>query len=405
MEKKERDSKISIKETENKTFPIVGIGASAGGLEAIEGFFSHMPFDRNIAFVIIQHLDPKHKSIMGSLLTKYTKMKILEVKDGMKIEPNCVYLNPPNKNVAIMSKLFHLMELIETYRINLPIDYFFRSLSEDQGEKAICIILSGTGTDGTLGLKAIKGAGGMTMAQEEKQAQYAGMPRSAIDTGLVDFILPVEKMPKELIKYVQHPYIGGPEKIGTPEQQFQNYLQKIFLLIRAGTGHDFSNYKQNTTRRRVERRMAVHQISRIADYLRYLQQNTAEVEALFKDLLIRVTNFFRDPKAFEVLKEKVIPDLLEKKETDTPVRIWVPGCATGEEAYSLAMIVFETMERLKKNFILQIFATDIDPEAIEYARRGVYPESIAADVSEERLKRFFVKEENTYTTHLYHLPI
>jgi two-component system CheB/CheR fusion protein len=395
-EKETNSSKKSLKEKGNKTFPIVGLGASAGGLEALERFFSHMPSESNMAFVIIQHLDPARKSFMDSLLKKYTEMNIFQVKDGMKIEPNCVYLNPPNRNVAIMNRTLHLISPVETHRVSLPIDYFFSSLSEDQGEKAICIILSGTGTDGTLGLRSIKGSGGMTMVQEEKQAKYAGMPRSAIDTGLVDYILPVENMPGTLLKYVKHPFIEGPKKAVTAEEQFLNNVNKIFLLIRSNTGHDFTNYKQNTIRRRIERRMAVHQIDRIEHYVRYLQQTPVEVETLFKDMLITVTNFFRDPEAFDVLKEKVLPGLLEHKQPETPVRVWVPGCATGEEAYSIAMLLVETMERLKKRFNIQIFATDIDAEAIEHARMAVYPESIAADVSQERLKHFFINEDSSY---------
>ncbi len=379
-----------------KSFPIVGIGASAGGLEAIEGFFTHMPSDTNIAFIIIQHLAPKYKSIMGSLLGNYTKMKILEVKDGMKVEPTCVYLNPPNKDVAIMNSTLHLIELTESRATRLPIDYFFRSLAEDQGEKAIGVILSGTGTDGSLGIKAIKGEGGMTMVQEEKQAKYGGMPRSAIDTGLVDYILPVEKMPEELMKYVKHPYLTEAKKVIAPGEQYRNYLEKIFMLIRTKTGHDFSDYKPNTTRRRIERRMAVHKINRIADYIRYIQQNPAEVETLYKDMLIGVTNFFRDPDAFCALKEKVITSILKNLKTDAPVRIWVPGCSTGEEAYSMAMLLEESMDEMKRHFKIQIFATDLDPDAIEHARTAAFPDSIAADVSPERLKRFFIREDHTF---------
>ena len=380
----------------SKLFPIVGIGASAGGLEALEGFFSHMPSDSNIAFVVVQHLSPKHKSIMGSLLKKHTKMKILEVEDGMVVKPNHIYLNPPSKNMVIINGTLQLMELEKGHFVNLPIDHFFRALSQDQAEKAICIILSGTGTDGTLGAKAIKGGGGMTMVQTEKQAKYDGMPRSAIDTGLIDYILPLEKMPEELVKYIQHPYIEGPENIGINKQQFQNYLQKIFVLIRSETGHDFSNYKQNTIRRRIERRLAVHQIDDIAEYIRFIQQTPMEVKTLFKDLLITVTNFFRDPESFEVIEKKVIPQILKNVSGDSPVRCWVPGCATGEEAYSIAMLLVESIEKSKKHTNIQIFATDIDEDAIEFARMGIYPDSIAADVTPERLKRFFIKDDNVY---------
>jgi two-component system CheB/CheR fusion protein len=379
-----------------KSFPIVGIGASAGGLEAIEGLFSQIEPDINIAFVVIQHLPPTHKSIMDSLLKRYTKMKVLQMDDEMKIEPGCIYLNPPDKDVAVMNRTLYLIDPVEKRTARLPIDYFFRSLAADQGEKAICIILSGTGTDGTLGLKAIKGEGGMVMAQEESQAKYNNMPRNAIATGLVDYILPVQKMYKELRKYVKCFYVKKTEKIATSEQRFLNNLDKIFILIRSATGHDFSHYKQNTIRRRIERRMAVHQIGRIARYLLYLEQNPAEVEILAKEMLIGVTSFFRKPDAFEVLQEKVVPYLLENKQPDAPVRIWVPGCGSGEEAYSIAMIFLEVMERLKKHLNIQIFASDIDTDAVECARAAFYPESIAADVSPSRLKRFFIKEEDSY---------
>ncbi len=261
---------------------------------------------------------------------------------------------------------------------------------------AICIILSGTGTDGTLGLKAIKGEGGITMVQEEKQAKYDGMPRSAIDTGLVDYILPVESMANELIKYTKHPYIDGPKKIQNAEEKFKDNLQKIFILIRASTGHDFSDYKQNTIRRRIERRLAVHQINKLTDYVRFLRQTPAEVETLYKDLLIGVTNFFRDKDAFAALNKKVIKDILNGKKQYSPIRIWVPGCATGEEAYSIAMLFIEVTEKIKKHFNIQIFATDIDADAIEFARGTIYPDSIAADVSVERLKHFFIKEDNAF---------
>jgi two-component system, chemotaxis family, CheB/CheR fusion protein len=395
-QKKSPPRKKPIKLKKEITFPVVGIGASAGGLEALEAFFSNMSSDSNITFVVIQHLSPHYKSIMSSLLKKNTNMKIRVIEDGMKVELNCVYLNPPNKNVDIINRSFQLMDINKPHAVNLPIDYFFRSLSADLGEKAICVILSGTGTDGTLGLKAIKGAGGMTMVQEEQQAKYNGMPRSAIDTGMVDYILPVEKIPDQLQKYVQHPYIDTPEKVGVTEKQFQSYIQKIFVMIRQTTGHDFSNYKQNTIRRRIERRLAVHQIGNVADYIRYIQQTPSEVETLFKDLLITVTNFFRDPESFDILQQKVIPDLLKPIETDSTLRIWVPGCATGEEAYSIAMLMIETMEKMKKHLKIQIFATDIDEDAIEFARAGAYPDSIAADVSPQRLKHFFVKEETIF---------
>jgi two-component system CheB/CheR fusion protein len=397
VEKTVPPAKPELSNTEqDKGFPIVGIGASAGGLEALEGFFANMPADGNMAFVIIQHLSPTHKSIMADLLQKHTAMRVAEIQDGVEIVQNCIYVTPPDKHVVSINRTLQLLGPVKTHGINLPIDGFFRSLADDQGEKAICIVLSGTGSDGTLGLKAIKGAGGMAMAQTEAQAKYVGMPRSAIDTGLVDFICPVEKMPGELIKYVQHPYIEGVTQTGVPEDQFRTHVHKIFALIRSATGHDFSNYKQTTIRRRIERRMAIHQIDRAEEYVRYLQNAPAEVYTLFKEMLIGVTNFFRDPGAFDILATQVLPDLLARKSPDVPIRIWSPGCATGEEAYSLAILLAEIMEQHKQHAPVQIFGSDLDAAAIESARLAVYPESIAADVPPERLQRFFVKEDNTY---------
>jgi two-component system, chemotaxis family, CheB/CheR fusion protein len=379
-----------------RSIPIVGLGASAGGLEALETFFLHMPPKAGLAFVIIQHLSPKHKSILGEILKKDTQMKVMEVQDGIAVESNCVYFNPPDKEVGIFNGIFHLMEPPSSPRVRMPIDYFFRSLAKDQGERSICIILSGTGSDGTLGLQEIKGVGGMTMAQAEFQAKYPFMPKSAIDTGRVDCVLPVEQMPQALIRYIKHPYIETPERTTPEDQEFQNFVQKILLLVRTNTRHDFTHYKSSTIRRRIERRMAVHKINHIADYYRYLQENLAEIQALFKDLIICVTSFFRDPEAFEILETKIIPQILESKPAGSSVRVWVPGCGTGEEALSLAILFNEVRERLGKNLQVQIFATDIDAEGIERARLAEYPESISAAVSPERHKRFFTNKDGIY---------
>jgi two-component system CheB/CheR fusion protein len=377
-------------------FPIVGIGASAGGLETLQLFFSRMPSDANIAFVIIQHLSPNFKSIMASLLAKHTRMTVREIEDGMILAKNCVYLNPPNNNVAIFNRTLHLMVPVKSSAINMPIDFFFRSLSEDQKEKAIGIIVSGTASDGTLGIKAIKGEGGMVMAQDPDSAKYDGMPRSAIGTGMVDFVLAVEKMPDALISYVKHPFLKSPGKINISQGNIQHELQKVFSLIRSATGHDFSQYKQTTIRRRIERRLAVHQIDKLADYIIYMQKNPLEINALFKDLVIGVTSLFRDPDAYQVIEEQALPQLLHGKQSDDPLRCWVVGCSSGEEAYSLAVIVAEAMEKLRKHLNVQIFATDIDETAIENARKGRFPDSIAADVSKARLDQFFTKEDGVF---------
>jgi two-component system CheB/CheR fusion protein len=379
-----------------KGFPVVGIGASAGGLEALEGLFSSFSPAPGLAFVIIQHLDPRHRSMMASLLQKHTKMPVIEMTDGMQVEVNRVYLNPPNKDVVITNRTLWLTEPVPIHGLRLPIDHFFRSLAKDLGEQAICIVLSGTGSDGSLGLKAVKGEGGITLAQKIKQAKYAGMPQSAIDTGFVDLILPVEKIPKELIRFAGHPYLKRLAKKPSEAQRFADVTNGIFAIIRKSTGVDFTNYKQNTIRRRIERRMALQQIKTPDEYVRFLKENAAEVDLLYKDLLIKVTSFFRDAEAFKVVEKEVIPYILEHKDPGSPIRVWVPACATGEEAYSIAMLFMEGMERLKKHFEMQIFATDIDTEAVNFARQAVYLDNIVADVSAKRLDHFFTKAENGY---------
>jgi len=373
---------------------VVGVGASAGGLEAFENFFTSLPPDTGLAFVLIQHLDPTHKSILTDLLKKYTKMVVREVRDGMVMEANCVYVIPPNKDMAILNGTLYLMEPSSPRGLRQPIDFFFRSLAEDLKERAIGIVLSGTGSEGTLGIRAIKGEGGMVMVQDPVTAKYDGMPRSAIATGLVDYVLSPDKMPDRLLAYVTHAPAWKPPEGVEPVPEEGNIIQKILILVRARTHHDFTHYKKNTIIRRIERRMAVHQLAKKQDYLRFLQDDPLEVKTLFKELLIGVTNFFRDPDAFEALRKKVLTKIL--REDSNQVRVWVPACSTGEEAYSIAMLVQEFATDAKIDSRLQIFATDIDEEAIEKARAGVYPLSIAADVSPKRLDRFFVKDENQF---------
>ena len=375
---------------------IVGIGASAGGLEACERFLANMPLNTGMAFILVVHLDPTHASIMPELLQKSTKMKVLQVKDGMKVQPDSLYVIPPNKDLGILNGTLQLIDPSEAPGHRMPIDYFLRTLAEDQKERAICIILSGMGTDGTLGLRAIKGELGMVMIQEPRTAKYTGMPQSAIVTGLVDYLLPPEKMADELIRYVKRANHELAPRIPALESKTADQFQKIFILLRSHTGHDFSSYKPTTIRRRIERRMNVHQIETLPNYVRYLQANPDEIEGLFKELLIGVTSFFRDPEAFEVLAKKILPQLLGEKRVKDPVRVWIPGCASGEEAYSVAIILRECMDELNRHFEVQIFATDIDPSAIDTSRAGVYPGSIALDVSPDRLKRFFVKENEHF---------
>jgi two-component system CheB/CheR fusion protein len=380
----------------NNSFPIVALGASAGGLEALQIFFDNMPSDSGMAFVVIQHLSPKGKSMLGDILQKNTHMEVLTAYDELEVEPNHVYLNPAGQDVCIFNGVIQLVDPVRTGRISLPIDQFLLSLAQDQGERAICVILSGTGSDGTLGLKAIKEAGGMTMVQEPENAKYDGMPRSAIEAGLADYILPVDRMPRELLSYVEHPYLNSAGAPWTEEKQFAGYVQKVLMLIRSVTGRDFTGYKQSTIHRRIKRRMAVHKIENVADYHRYLQENHAEIYRLFKELLILVTSFFRDPAAYEALAARAIPQIVDNHRDGSQIRAWVPGCATGEEAISIAMLFMEAMDKLNRQVPLQVFATDVDSDAIKRARVGEYSTAIASEVSPERLERFFLKKDDTY---------
>ncbi len=376
------------------TFPIVGIGASAGGLAAFEAFFSGMPADEEpgMAFVLVQHLAPDQHSILGELIRRYTRMQVFEAEDGMVVRANCVYIITPNYDMTFLRGALHLHEPVAPRGQRLPIDHFFESLAADQCERAIGIVLSGSGSDGTLGVRAIKSAGGMVMAQDTASSAFDSMPRSAIDTGLVDYQLPPAEMPAQLLKFVAHAF-GKLVRPGlSPTSKALGVLKKIFALLRAQTGHDFSQYKPSTIYRRVERRMSVNQLASIDAYVKYLQQTPPEVELLFRDLLIGVTNFFRDPEAFQALAEQVIPGLFADKPSGSTVRVWSAGCSTGEEAYSLAILLVEHMEALKQNYTVQVFATDIDSRAIASARSGVFPASIAADLGPERLAQFFTPE-------------
>ncbi len=378
----------------SRAFPIVGIGASAGGLGAFEAFFSAMPADLEpgMAFVLVQHLAPNHKSSLTDLIRRYTWMQVFEVEDGMTVQPNCAYIIPPGQDMAFLNGTLQLLEPSAPHGHRLPINFFFHSLAQDQHERAIGIVLSGTGSDGTPGVRAIKAAGGMVMAQNPESTEYDGMPRSAIATGLVDFILPPAEMPAQLIAFATHAF-GKPHRTtAIPPGKIENALKKIFILLRNQTGQDFSKYKPSTINRRIERRMAVHQIEAMEGYVNYLQQTPVEVEALFRDLLIGVTNFFRDPEVFQALEEQVIPALFEGKAADATIRLWSVGCSTGEEAYSLAILLVERMEALKQTYTVKVFATDIDSQAIAAARAGLYSASIVADVSAERLARFFTAE-------------
>jgi two-component system, chemotaxis family, CheB/CheR fusion protein len=378
----------------NNDFYIIGIGASAGGLEALELFFNNMPAESGMAFVVVQHLSPDYKSMMVEILSKHTDMQVLHVEDGMLVQPNQVYLIPSKKNITLFHGKLYLNDKDFSRGFNLPIDIFLMSLAKDQGQKAIAVILSGTGSDGTRGIRAIKEHDGMVIVQEPESAKFDGMPNSAIATGLSDYILLPENMPTELCRFIQHPYISKPPKNLSVEQD-GNTLFKILSLIREQHDIDFTDYKENTVIRRIERRMGINQIEKFTDYLRYLHRNCEELKVLYKELLIGVTNFFRDPEAFEVIEKTILPKIFEHKTANnSSVRVWVAGCSTGEEAYSIAILLAEYMQKHDIRRDVKIFATDIDKQAIELASIGLYPESIAADISPQRLHNLFVKKED-----------
>ncbi len=382
-----------ISENTNGNFPIVGIGASAGGLAAFEAFFSGLPFniDMGMAFVLVQHLVPDHKSILAELIQCSTSMPVYVVADGVKVKRDCVYIIPPGRDIALLNGDLLLLEPSEPRGHRKPIDLFFQSLAQDQKNQAFGIVLSGTGSDGTFGIRAIKAEGGIVMAQSRDSAEYDGMPNSAIASGLVDFILPPAQMSAKIMSLVEHTFVKLPS-YNEAYSKTDSIFKKICILIRAQTGHDFSQYKSRTIQRRIDRRMAVHLIDSSDKYLRYLQETPNEVEELFGDILRGVTKFFRDPQAFKVLEEEVIPKLFVNKTPDSKIRVWSPGCSTGEGAYSIAILLQEHMDTLKENYTVKVFGTDIDRRAIADARAGIYSVSIADHLSPERLSRFFTLE-------------
>jgi two-component system, chemotaxis family, CheB/CheR fusion protein len=387
----------SSKNVLNKTeFPVVGVGASAGGLEALEQFITNIPNNSGMSFVIVQHLDPTHKGLLPEILQRLTKMKVFQITDNMKIKPNSIYVIPPNRDLSIYKRTLHLFEMRERRGLRLPIDHFFRTLAENEREKSIAVILSGMGSDGTLGIRSIKEHNGLVFIQDPGGAKFDGMPRSAIDTGLASIVLSAKDIPGKISDILKHKYSGIGDKIISGGME--SALEKIVILLRSHTGHDFSMYKKNTIYRRIERRMGIHRIDKIISYVRYLQENPKELEILFKELLIGVTNFFRDNEVWEVLKNKILPELLTKSPRQKVLRVWIPACSTGEEAYSLAIVFKEAIEKIKveKNITLQIFATDIDNDAVDKARKGYFTANIAAEVSSARLKRFFVKDGSGY---------
>jgi two-component system, chemotaxis family, CheB/CheR fusion protein len=375
--------------------PIVGVGASAGGLEAFSEVLKEVPGDAGIALVLVQHLDPKHASILTELLARSTAMPVLQVTDGMPIQADHVYVIPPNTNMRISGGVLHL-EVRPPTGQHMPIDFFFRSLAQDQGSKAIGVVLSGTASDGTLGLKAIKAEGGITFAQDVESARYDGMPRSAIAAGCVDFVLSPEGIARELIALCRHPYVNGATGAAPAEPADEAAFKEIFNMLRSATGVDFSYYKPGTIRRRTQRRMALHKIDRTEGYVEFLKENRGELQSLFQDILINVTGFFREPATFEAIMSRVLPVLFKDRPAEDSLRVWVPGCSSGEEVYSIAICLLEFMRETDTEVPLQIFGTDLSEVALERARAGIYADTIAADVSTERLRRFFVPVNGSY---------
>src|SRR5437762_14080321 len=390
------------KQKSSSACPIVGIGGSAGGFEAAMEFLRNLPQKTGMAFVIVQHLDQHHASRLSNLLGKVTAMPVSELTRTTTPKPNTVYVQPPSKCVIAKNGALTLVQ--REKRLNVAIDHFFESLAEECGSRAIGVVLSGTGSDGTAGLRAIKAAGGLTFAQSEESAKFDAMPRSAIRAGFVDLVLPPGEIAREIERIANHPYIrrplSDPEEIEKAAYRQADDLGRIFLSLKKQMGVDFSAYKESTLIRRIQRRMALHRIEKMSQYARFLRDNKKEIEALFDDLLINVTRFFRDEAVFRSLK-RFLPSLLKSKRKDRQpeLRAWVPGCATGEEVYSLAISVLETLESKPSKMRIQIFGTDLSESVIEHARLGIYSSAIEKDVSSARLKRFFVKRDGSYQIH------
>jgi two-component system, chemotaxis family, CheB/CheR fusion protein len=407
---KQRENQAALKErksagasnkhagaSDTKLFPVIGIGASAGGLEALEQFLGNVPESSGMAYVVIQHLDPTQKGMLPELLQRVSKINVYQAKDRMVVEPNCVYVIPPNKSMSILRGTLYLFKPIEARGLRLPVDFFLRSLADDRQELCAGVILSGMGSDGSIGIRAIKEKNGIVMVQDPVTAKFDSMPRNAIASVIVDIVAPPGQLPEKLYAFLKHiPRVRTDRQVETKDK---SALDKVIILLRAYTGNDFSLYKKSTLYRRIERRMGIHKIDSISSYVHFLQENPKEGEILFKELLIGVTNFFRDARVWEKLEMMVMPNLISRFESGSVLRAWVAGCSTGEEAYTLAI---NFKEALKKNSVLrnvsmQIFATDLDNEAIEIARKGIFPANIAADIPEGHLNRYFVKTEEGYS--------
>jgi chemotaxis methyl-accepting protein methylase/signal transduction histidine kinase len=375
---------------------VVGIGASAGGLEALKAFFAAMPPKTGLAFVVVVHLDPTHESLLAELLSHVTGLVVEQARDRQPLETDHVYVIPPNRTLTIDQGLLRVQEVVDRRSLRGAIDHFFRSLAEAEGDRAVAIVLSGTGTEGTLGARAVKAEAGLVMAQTPETAAQPGMPSSVIATGLVDVVLAPDKMPRALLTYVRNTRAHRRPPARAEAQALEG-LPAILAVLRARTKYDFRGYKKGTLQRRIERRMGLQQIDGVARYLEYLRSHPPEADQLFKDLLIGVTSFFRDPPAFDELATKVLAALVRERSEDAPIRIWVPGCSTGEEAYSIAIVLAEQIAATQTECRVQVFGTDVDDNALEIARTGTYPENIALDVTPQRLKRFFTREDHRYT--------
>ncbi len=392
------DSASTSSNAATGVFPIVGIGASAGGIEAMSKFFSHMPPINGMSFVVIQHLEPAYKSLLVELLQQVTSMKIYQADNRMKVKPNCVYVIPPDKDLTILDGTLRLMHRPIPPKQHLPIDFFFQALAEDRNEFAVGVVLYGMGPDGTDGIQHIKRRNGLTFVQEPSSCEFDGMPRSAINSGFADFVGPAEELPDMIIANLKHTELTLLEEPDSNTRRHQSALDKIIFLLHERTGNDFSQYKKNTMYRRIERQMKRCHVGNIAAYVHYLHENSSELDILFKDLLINVTQFFRNPEVWQYLELVILPTLLAKKPTGGTLRAWIPACSSGEEAYSLAILFKEALDQIELNeqFSLKIFATDLDQNALNKARKGFYPVNIAENISVDRLNRFFITYENGY---------
>jgi two-component system CheB/CheR fusion protein len=381
-----------------KDLLIAGVGASAGGVEALTELVSHLPCDTGMAFVLIQHLAPKHHSLLTELLARKTAMTVEEAVDGIEVEPNHIYVIPPNASMTISDHRLKIGPREESGGMHMSIDHFMRALAEQQKNRAIGVILSGAGTDGTLGMAEIQAQGGVTFAQDEASAKYSAMPRSAVAAGCVDYVLPPKGIARELTSIARHPYVARRHSsdAADPAPSKSVALSAVFQALRKTTGVDFTHYRETTTLRRIQRRMVVHKLEKLEEYAKLLQINPVEIKSLYQDILINVTGFFRNARAFDALKTEVFPDVLKNHRPQTSIRIWTPGCASGEETYSVAISLLEFLGDKTSQIPIQVFGTDVSDSSVSKARRGLYPENIQADVSAERLKRYFNKVEGGY---------